>query len=247
MFDPTKGNLLLSITQITFFTIHHAVVACTQQTDCKFKKKCPSLFPLTEIMSGDLLDDLMSSEGEFVYRQTDGEANITVKVVNWCVCNKQALEYISAFWLMASFDASCMSQLFLCLFFPSSVLASPPPVPPTQRPRLHIQPGWDRRPVWPLRRPHSQPLTPEIVVSAGSGFLNMLIYLFLQDFPPVTDGDSEKRCRKAQMMWWAFKDTCTDTVSSSWPQSESSSTYSLVKKYRREQNILITAFPMKHC
>lgn len=36
---------------------------------------------------------------------------------------------------------------------------------------------------------------------------------------------------------------CTDTVSSAWAQSDSSSVYSLLRKYRLEQNILHTAFP----
>lgn len=61
--------------------------------------------------------------------------------------------------------------------FPSSVLASPPSVPSTQRPRLYIQPGRDRRPLWPFWCPHSQPLTSEVVVRAGRGFSNVLIYI----------------------------------------------------------------------
>lgn len=48
----------------------------------------------------------------------------------------------------------------LCCCFALSVLASSSSVPTTQRPRLHLQPGRDRRPLRPLRRAHSQPLTP---------------------------------------------------------------------------------------
>lgn len=133
------------------------------------------------------------------------------------------------------------------IYFTSSVLASPSSVPSTQRPRLHIQPGWDRRPVWPLWRPHSQPLTPEIVVRAGSILPNMLIYLnFLPRCPPHW----QWRWKEVQGSWCDLMSIqghlCTDTVSSR-ELSHSSSMYSIVKKCRREQNILLTAFPRKHC
>lgn len=48
----------------------------------------------------------------------------------------------------------------------SSFLAFAPPVPATQRPRLHIQPRRDRRPVRPIRRPHPQPLTLGVLIGA---------------------------------------------------------------------------------
>lgn len=54
MFDPTKGKLFLKHIAVCIKTLYHA--------DLKFSL-CS--LPLTEIMSGDLLEDLMSSEGQF--------------------------------------------------------------------------------------------------------------------------------------------------------------------------------------
>ncbi len=128
--------------------------------------------------------------------------------------------------------------------FTSSVLASPPSVPSTQRPRLHIQPGWDRRPVRPLWRPHTQPLTPEIVATVGNRFPVMLIYLhFLQVSPPHWQWRWEEVQESQYDPMSVHGHLCTDTASSSWARSDSSSMCSLVKKCRREQNILLTAFP----
>lgn len=131
-----------------------------------------------------------------------------------------------------------LSNLVVC--FTCSVLASPPSVPSTQRPWLHIQPGWDRRPVWPFWRPHSQPLTPETLVSEW--FPNMLIYPhFLPRFCPFAEG--KKRHSKANMICWAFKDNSAQTQ---WAHSDCGSMYSLLKKYSREQNIFLIAFSRKH-
>lgn len=113
-----------------------------------------------------------------------------------------------------------MSHPFVCLL--SSVLASPPSVPPTQRTRLHLQPRWDRGPLWPVRRAHSQSLTPMIDVGAGDGSPNMLIS-FLPSVPPSLT--VSVRCRKADVIWWACEDA-----------SGLRSTYSLVKKYWRTKH-----------
>lgn len=174
-------------------------------------------------MSGDLLEDLMSSEGEFVYRETNDNYRKRVwkKIANWLCILCLTKRFFNTFQLLDSWPRFlhpvCLISFSVC-FFLSSVLASPASVPSTQRPRLHIQPGWDRRPLWPLWRAHSQPLTPEIVVRAGNSFPNMLIYLnFLPSVvvapPPPSDGEGEKRCRKANMIWWAFKDTSALTRS----------------------------------
>lgn len=64
-------------------------------------------------------------------------------------------------------------MFLFCLFTPS-VLPSPSSVPPTQRPWLHIQPGWDRRPLRPFRRPHPQPLTPGITIDWSSSLILLI-------------------------------------------------------------------------
>lgn len=74
------------------------------------------------------------------------------------------------------------SHVFLS--FTPSVLSSPSPVTSTQWPRLHIQPGRDRRSVWPVWRPHSQPLTSEIVVRAGNSWPKYNRPSFYQSFAP---------------------------------------------------------------
>lgn len=150
------------------------------------------------------------------------EANIVnvwkkCKLIMYNMCNKgargsEAFETISEFWLMASFVHSLTP---VSNYFTPSVLASPSSVPSTQRPRLHIQPGWDRRPVWPFWCPHSQPLTPEIVVRVGSILPNMLIYLnFLPRCPPHW----QWRRKEVQGSWCDLMSIqghlCTDTVSS---------------------------------
>lgn len=63
---------------------------------------------------------------------------------------------------------------------------------------------------------------------------------------PLAYSGGAKRCRKANMMTMMMRvqgHLCTDMIS--WAQSDSSSLYSLVKKHRREQNILLTAFSRK--
>lgn len=71
----------------------------------------------------------------------------------------------------------------------------------------------------------------------------MLIYLhFLQVSPPPP-------LLQWQWRWEEGREydltSVSRTPSSSRAQSDSSSTYGLVKKHRREQNILLTAFPRK--
>lgn len=54
-------------------------------TDWSVSKCHSCVFSLsTEIMSGDLLEDLMSSEGKFAYRHTDGDNNYSRTVI-WCL------------------------------------------------------------------------------------------------------------------------------------------------------------------
>lgn len=64
-------------------------------------------------MSGDLLEDLMSSEGEFVNGSKRQYNERVWKNVNWLylICVTKRL-----FWLVASFYTSRTSHLFLCLF-----------------------------------------------------------------------------------------------------------------------------------
>lgn len=103
--------------------------------------KCPSFLRPAEIMTGDLLEDLMSSEGEF--------------------CQ----------WRSVNLEWDIESNRLTVETVPCSVLAFTPPVSTAQRPRLHIQPRWDRRPVRPFRRPHPQPLTPGTFIGAEGKFL----------------------------------------------------------------------------
>lgn len=173
-------------------------------------------------MSGDLLEDLMSSEGDF----GEGVAENNSKKIN---------EKIVNLFLMTSSYSPCVCSSCLSLFSTSSVLASPPSVPSTQRPRLYIQPGWNRRPMWPLRRPHYQSLTPKIVLGARHRCPNMLIYLNFLQISPHTDSEAEKRCSVDGHL-------CIYTVSSAWARSDSSSMYSHVKEVQARTKHFINCF-----
>lgn len=196
-------------------------------------------------MSGDLLEDLMSSEGMFAYRragifvffrysqkdskverlcrkilartclgsfgwkhhlslenQLSSTGEMTLQLSAFCLeLNVELLEKkeiaVKDFW--EKMICLCISNLYhavrclisvlynrshVFLSFTPSVLSSPSPVTSTQWPRLHIQPGRDRRSVWPVWRPHSQPLTSEIVVRAGNSWPKYNLPSFYPSFAP---------------------------------------------------------------
>lgn len=190
-------------------------------------------------MSGDLLEDLMSSEGMFAYRragifvffrysQKDSKVERLcrkilartclgsfiprepVELNCWddstiiCVlfgieCRTVGEEGNCSEGFLEKMICLCISNLYhavrclisvlynrshVFLSFTPSVLSSPSPVTSTQWPRLHIQPGRDRRSVWPVWRPHSQPLTSEIVVRAGNSWPKYNLPSFYPSFAP---------------------------------------------------------------
>lgn len=148
-----------------------------------------------EIMTGDLLEDLMSSEGEFC--QWSKRSKVGMKMRHWHPPPPHLV---------------------------SSVLAFTPPVPAAQRPRLHIQPRWDRRPVRPFRRPHSQPLTPGILIGAEGKFLQNKSSLF---FKKKTNKQKKSRCLM-KVQWRStkplrsdktIKDTSAATRRAHWQQA----------------------------
>lgn len=160
-------------------------------------------------MSGDLLEDLMSSEGGFVYTRMEKKMTIIVKELEKmnCVCNKEVLEYISALWLMASFYASCTSHIFLCLFhLQCSRLSSVCPLHPATTTTYTT---WMRQKACAtsLTSPYSTSDPWDCCQSEKQFPIHANLPSFSPSPPPSTGSEGEKRCRKANMIQWAFKDT----------------------------------------
>ncbi len=179
-------------------------------------------------MSGDLLEDLMSSEGEFVCR------------IRYNVCNEKAFEYISALTLRASFYAPCTSHLLLCvLHLQCSRLSSVCRLHPATTTTYTT---WTRQKacVTSLTSPFwTSDLWDRCQFSKHANLPS-----FFSKFPPPLP--LQWRWEEVQESYYDLMSVqghlCTDTVGSRWAQWDSSSMYSLVKKYRQEQKILLTAF-----
>lgn len=238
-------------------------------------------------MSGDLLEDLMSSEGMFAYRRAgifvffrysqkdskverlcrkilartclgsfgskhhlslenqekfhsvelncwDDSTNIHIlfgiRILNVDTdgeegnCSERFLEKMISLCIYNLYHAvRCLtlalynrSQVFLS--FTPSVLSSPSPVTSTQWPRLHIQPGRDRRSVRPVWRPDSQPLTSAIAVRAGNSWPKYNLPSFYPSFapPPPWRWRWEEVQESHLHLRSIYGHLSTDTMSSSW-------------------------------
>lgn len=169
-------------------------------------------------MSGDLLEDLMSSEGEFGEEAAES--------------NTEEL-WIYLFLMASSIHPVYIPHLFLCVFhLQCSRLSSACPLHPATTTTYTT---WMRQKacVTFSMSPFS---TSDLQDCCRSGkqlpkYANLP--QFSPNFPPL-----KVKLRRGAVL----KDTSALTL---WAQSGNSSMYSLVKKYRREQNILFTAFPRK--
>lgn len=73
--------------------------------------------------------------------------------------------------LLGSYDVTLCSvvlqrslahMMWLSVLYPCSFLPPASTLPSARRPWIHIQPGWEWRPLWPFWHSHPKPLTPEI-------------------------------------------------------------------------------------
>lgn len=106
---------------------------CHLLTDCwPFWNTSKCILSLTEIMSGDLLEDLMSSEGKFDYRHSDWDNNYNrivekkYELIVCNLCNKDALYYISVHGLIVLLIWSVSLSVSPPVFSPLLRLSPPP-------------------------------------------------------------------------------------------------------------------------
>lgn len=172
-----------------------------------------SLF--AEIMSGDLLDDLMSSEGTFG-------------------CDDVRNVYTKSFRLSILYVLLKSSHCFFSFRFPRQC-SHPSSAFPHRRVTTTTSTTWTKRKacVTSLMSPFS---TSDPRDCQSGTLFKTNIYFEC----PSAEGEWKERCRKANTLISAEGLPCNTELNLN---STSSSTFSLVRKHRQEQNILVTAFP----